>query len=211
MDIHKEVKNQHLLNAITPAIALNMLKEGNLRFLEQNPIERDHNWHIRKTIDGQHPFALIHSCIDSRVMPSIIFDQGIGDLFISRIAGNIISKGILGSMEYACAITGSKLIVVLGHSSCGAIHGACNNIQLGNLSSSLRKIHPAIDKVRKSSTFNKVHSQQAFEDEVALQNIKISIEYIKSHSEILNKMLSEKKIDIIGGFYHHDTGEVEFC
>ncbi len=210
MDIGKSVKNADILNRITPSKALDLLKEGNKRFLSKEVAVRDHDWHIRETKDSQHPFAFILGCIDSRVLASLIFDQGIGDIFVGRIAGSIINQDILGSMEYACAIAGSKLIVVLGHTSCGAVKGAIDDVKLGNLTAALKPIKLAIahtpvrdDEIVSSSNIN-------FVDRVAMENVKLSIEDIKSQSPVLLEMFNKNEIDIVGAMYNHATGEVNF-
>ncbi len=210
MDINKEVKNKEILDSITPAKAIQMLKDGNNRFINKDIIERDHEWHIKETIDGQHPFAIVHGCVDSRVMPSIIFDQGIGDLFISRIAGNIINQDILGSMEYACSAVGSKLIVVLGHTSCGAVKGATDNVKLGNLTASLKHIKFAATKVKTAEGTVRNGSNLEFVNNVAIENIKMAIDDIKNESKILHDMQKKGDIDIIGAIYQHNTGKVIF-
>ena len=210
MDIHATVKNADFLKNLTPEKALDMLKEGNRRFLKKDTIERDHDWHIRETIDSQHPFAIVLGCIDSRVMPSIIFDQGIGDLFIVRIAGNIINRDILGSMEYACAVVGSKLVVVLGHTSCGAVKGAIDDVKLGNLTASLKQIKPAIDRVGYVKEEERHSKNLHFVDEVAAKNVELAIANIKRQSNVLREMYERKEIDIVGAMYNHATGEVDF-
>jgi len=210
MDLGGAVKNADMLKGITPAMALELLKEGNKRFIERDTIERDHDWHIRETIDSQHPFAIVLGCIDSRVMPSIIFDQGIGDLFIARIAGNIINQDILGSMEYACAVTGSKLVVVLGHTSCGAVKGAVDDVKLGNLTASLKHIKLAIEKVELSNPDERTSKNQQFVDSVAEKNVELAIEDIKSQSPVLMEMFEQNKIDIVGAMYNHASGKVRF-
>jgi len=210
MDIHGSIKNADSLKNITPEIALELLKEGNKRFLAKEPIERDHDWHIRETRDSQHPFAIVLGCIDSRVMPSIIFDQGIGDLFIVRIAGNIVNQDILGSMEYACAVTGSRLIVVLGHTSCGAVKGAVDNVKLGNLTASLKHIRMAMEKVDTDANEEKTSKNLSYIDKVALRNVELAIEDVKDQSPILLDLYKKKEIDIVGAMYNHKTGEVKF-
>ena len=209
-DLDGAVKNADMLKGITPEMALELLKEGNKRFIERDTIERDHDWHIRETIDSQHPFAIVLGCIDSRVMPSIIFDQGIGDLFIARIAGNIINQDILGSMEYACAVTGSKLVVVLGHTSCGAVKGAVDDVKLGNLTASLKHIKLAIEKVELPDSEDRTSKNQQFVDSVAEKNVELAIEDIKSQSPVLMDMFEQNKIDIVGAMYNHTSGEVRF-
>ncbi len=160
-------KNEQDVKLTTPAMALERLKQGNHRFLNQEMHQRDHHWHIKKTIDSQHPFAIILGCIDSRVEPSIIFDQGIGDLFITRIAGNIINQDILGSMEYACVINQTKLIVVLGHTSCGTIKGACDNVKLGNLSSLLKNVRLAVSQIETPIGYDRSSKNLEFVNQVS--------------------------------------------
>src|SRR4028118_427391 len=139
---------KELQDAITPSIALNLLKEGNKRFMSNLKVNRNLLQQVNETSDGQHPFAVILSCIDSRTSAELIFDQGLGDIFSVRIAGNILNDDILGSMEFACKVAGAKLIAVLGHSKCGAIQGACKKVKLGHLSGLLEKIEPAIKIVK---------------------------------------------------------------
>ncbi len=210
MDNSKVVMNEDFLKNLTPAHALQMLKDGNKRFLSKDTIERDHDWHIRETIDSQHPFAIVLGCIDSRVMPSIVFDQGIGDLFIARIAGNIINQDILGSMEYACAVVGSKLIVVLGHTSCGAVKGAIDDVKLGNLTASLKHIKLAMEKTDAPEIADISAKNLDYVNKVALKNVELAIEDIKSQSPVLIDLYEKNQIDIIGAMYNHATGEVEF-
>jgi carbonic anhydrase len=209
-DCSDKIKTKEILEKITPEKALELLKEGNKRFLSGNPAERDHHWHIRETIDSQHPFALIHGCIDSRVEPSIIFDQGIGDLFITRIAGNIINDDILGSLEYACAVTGSKLIVVLGHTSCGAVKGACDDVKLGNLTASLKNIRDVIGRMGLGKNAGCNSTNNDLVNRVALKNVETVIEEIKAGSKVLKEMYDSGKIDITGAMYNHTNGKVDF-
>ncbi len=211
MDLHGSIKNAETLRKLTPQQAIDLLKEGNKRFLKNKIIERDHNRHIQATVDAQHPFAIVLSCIDSRVMPSLIFDQGIGDLFVARIAGNFVNQDILGSMEYACAITGSKLVVVLGHTSCGAVKGAIDDVKLGNLTASLRHIRFAIEKLDNPPAPELRNSKNLqFVDSVAYKNVELTLEDIKAQSPVLMELYKEKKIDIVGAMYNHATGEVKF-
>jgi len=210
-ELSKQVKNKEMLENMTPADALQLLKEGNQRFLKKDMIERDHEWHIRETIDSQHPFAIVLGCIDSRVEPSLIFDQGLGDLFIARIAGNIINQDILGSMEYACAVVGSKLILVLGHTSCGAIKGAIDGVVLDNLTPSLKHMQLAMANVPTKEGEERSSKNLEFVNSVAYKNVELSIEDIKKQSPILRGLYEEGKIDIVGAVYDHTTGEVHFC
>ena len=209
-DFSKQVKNKNILDSITPEMALQMMKEGNQRFVSKDMIEREHDWHIRETIDSQHPYAIVLGCIDSRVEPSIIFDQGIGDLFIARIAGNIINQDILGSMEYACAVSGSKLVLVLGHTSCGAVRGAIDNVVLDNLTPSLRHIQLAMERVKTSDDFERSTKNLEFVDLVATKNVEQSINDIRNQSPILRNLEEEGKIKIEGAIYDHSTGAVRF-
>lgn len=210
-DLSKQVKNKELLENMTPETALQLLKDGNKRFVEKDMIERDHEWHIRETIDSQHPFAIVLGCIDSRVEPSLIFDQGLGDLFIARIAGNIVNQDILGSMEYACAVVGSKLILVLGHTSCGAIKGAIDEVVLDNLTPSLKHIQLAAEKIKLAEDVERSSKNSDFVNSVAYKNVELSIQDIKNQSPILRNLYEEGKIDIVGAVYDHTTGEVHFC
>jgi len=210
-DFSKQVKNKSILDSITPEMALQMMKEGNQRFVSKDMIEREHDWHIRETIDSQHPYAIVLGCIDSRVEPSIIFDQGIGDLFIARIAGNIINQDILGSMEYACAVSGSKLVLVLGHTSCGAVKGAIDNVVLDNLTPSLRHIQLAMERVKTDDNYDRSTKNLEFVDMVATKNVEQSINDVRNQSPILRNLEEEGKIKIVGAIYDHSTGDVRFC
>ena len=210
-DLSKQVKNKELLENMSPEMALQLLKDGNKRFVEKDMIERDHDWHIRETIDSQHPFAIVLGCIDSRVEPSLIFDQGLGDLFIARIAGNIVNQDILGSMEYACAVVGSKLILVLGHTSCGAIKGAIDGVVLDNLTPSLKHIQLAAEKIKGNDDVERSSKNLDFVNSVAYKNVELSIQDIKNQSPILRNLYEDGKIDIVGAVYDHTTGKVHFC
>ena len=210
-DFSKQVKNKNILDSITPEMALQMMKEGNQRFVSKDMIEREHDWHIRETIDSQHPFAIVLGCIDSRVEPAIIFDQGIGDLFIARIAGNIINQDILGSMEYACAVSGSKLVLVLGHTSCGAVKGAIDHVILDNLTPSLRHIQLAMERIKTDDNFDRTTKNLEFVDMVATKNVEQSLNDIRNQSPILRNLEEEGKIKIEGAIYDHSTGDVRFC
>jgi len=195
---------------ITPKDAIDLLKSGNERFLNNKFLDRDYKEQISNSSKGQYPFAIILSCIDSRVPVETIFDQGIGDLFSVRVAGNVVSKDVLGSIEYACKYAGVKLIVVLGHTSCGAVKGACDSLEDGNLTHLLKKINPAIlktetliDEARDSSNMNFVNS-------VANNNISQSIIDIKNHSIVLNEGIESKKVSICSAMYNVETGIVKF-
>jgi carbonic anhydrase len=196
---------------MTPQKSLQYLKEGNQRF--QNNLKANRNLleQVNDTSDGQFPFATILSCIDSRVSAELVFDQGLGDIFSVRIAGNFINEDILGSMEFASKLAGTKLIVVLGHTSCGAVKGACDDAKLGNLTGMLAKIKPAVNAVSEptdSSLRNSKNSE--FVDSVAEKNVLLSIENIRKYSPILKEMEDNNEIDIVGGMYDINTGAVTF-
>lgn len=194
---------------MTPEKALNYLKEGNERFQNNLRVNRNLLKQANETHEGQFPFAVILSCIDSRVSAELIFDQGLGDIFSIRIAGNFVNEDILGSMEFACKIAGSKLIVVLGHSNCGAIKGACDNVQLGNLTALIAKIQPAVEAVKEPGE-NRNSKNSAFVERVTHANLALTIENIKRQSPVLKEMLDHDEIGIVGGMYDLETGAVDF-
>ncbi|MEZ4857562.1 MAG: carbonic anhydrase family protein [Flavobacteriaceae bacterium] len=196
---------------MTPQKSLQFLKEGNQRF--QNNLKANRNLleQVNDTSDGQFPFATILSCIDSRVSAELVFDQGLGDIFSVRIAGNFVNEDILGSMEFACKLAGTKLIVVLGHTACGAVKGACDKAEMGNLTKLIEKITPAVNAVtepKDSSLRNS--SNAAFVDEVAHKNVQLTIERIHKESPILSDMEKNGEIMIIGAMYDINTGAVTF-
>jgi carbonic anhydrase len=193
---------------ITPGIALEYLKEGNARFVNNLKAHRNLLEQVNETGEGQYPFATILSCIDSRVSAELIFDQGLGDIFSIRIAGNILNEDILGSMEFACKVAGSKLIVVLGHSRCGAVNGAVDQVEMGNLTGLLKKIKPAIDAVEKEATND--FGDADFRDEVVERNVLNVANEIPEKSEILQQMLAGGEIAIAKGVYSVETGKVIF-
>jgi carbonic anhydrase len=194
---------------ITPARALEYLREGNARFVGNLKAHRDLLEQANETRDGQFPFATILSCIDSRTSSELVFDQGLGDIFSIRLAGNVVNDDVLGSMEFACKIAGSKLLVVLGHTDCGAIKGACNHVQLGNLSTLLNKIQPAIWLER--TVLTERHGKNpVFVDKVAEIQVTRSIEEIVERSPILRELIQSGALAVIGGIYELDSGEVRF-
>lgn len=196
---------------VTPALALQFLKEGNARFVNNLRVSRDLLQQANATRDGQWPFATIVSCIDSRTSAELIFDQGLGDIFSVRIAGNVINTDILGSLEFACNVAGSRLIVVLGHSSCGAIKGACDHVELGNLTELLSKIQPAVYQESQTLEPAKRNSKNAtFVENVANLNVRHSVRSIINRSYILEHMVTAGKIGIIGAKHDLATGEVTF-
>ena len=198
-------------SSMTPTKALEFLKEGNLRF--QNNLKANRNLleQVNETADGQFPFATILSCIDSRVSAELVFDQGLGDIFSIRIAGNFINEDILGSMEFACKLAGTKLIVVLGHTSCGAVKGACDNAKMGNLTKLIEKITPAVNAVKEPKDESLRNSSNLdFVDTVAEKNVKLTIDRIHAESPILSEMEKNGEIMIIGAMYDINNGAVNF-
>ena len=194
---------------ITPAEAISLLKNGNRRFLERKMEKRDYNAQIETTCNGQFPLACILSCIDSRVPVELIFDQGLGDVFSCRVAGSVINEDVLGSMEFACKIAGAKAIVVLGHTRCGAIMGACDNVQMGNLTALLSKIKPAIE-AETTILENRNSGNKEFLYRVTDLNIHHAIKEISANSPLLSEMAQNHQIAIIGGVYDVETGKVTF-
>ena len=199
----KETQSQ-----LTPEIAKEILLEGNQRFVSNLKVNRNLLQQVNETSQGQFPFAIILSCIDSRTSAELIFDQGLGDIFSARIAGNIVNEDILGSMEFACKVAGSKLVVVLGHTKCGAIKGACDQVELGNLTGLINKIKPSVDAVQPDG--ERSSKNMAFVEKVAELNVIRMTEEIKQKSSILQEMLDKGEIGIVGGMYNVETGVVEF-
>ena len=195
--------------AINPSMALELLKEGNKRFVSNLKVNRNLLQQANETSDGQHPFAVILSCIDSRTSAELIFDQGLGDIFSVRIAGNIINEDILGSMEFACKVAGSKIIVVLGHTKCGAVKGACDHVEMGNLTALLTKIRPAVDGETMTKE-NRNSNNSIFVENVATINVKQTVKSITERSPILKEMIESGQIGIVGGTHDITTGEVTF-
>lgn len=194
---------------LTPKTAFQILKEGNLRFVNNLKVNRNLIEQAGYTADGQFPFAVILSCIDSRTSAELIFDQGLGDIFSIRIAGNIINEDILGSIEFACKIAGSKIIVVLGHTKCGAIKGACDHEEMGNLTALLSKIQPAVYE-EQTETENRNSSNANFVEKVSIINVERSVKAIIQRSPILKEMIEKGGIEIVGGMHNIATGQVTF-
>ncbi len=201
--------NKELQASITPRKALEILKEGNTRFVQNLKAHRDLLEQANDTRDGQWPFAVILSCIDSRTSAELIFDQGLGDIFSVRIAGNIVNTDILGSMEFACKVAGSKLVVVLGHSKCGAVKGACDHVEMGNLTELLSKIQPAVYQENETLT-NRTASNAPFVENVAEINVKRNVKNIIERSFILEQMVENGEIGIVGAMHDLETGNVTF-
>ena len=192
--------------AITPAAALTLLADGNARFVAGTPARRDYSDQIRATAAGQYPFAVVLACIDSRVPVETVFDQGIGDIFAARVAGNIVNTELLGSMEFACRLAGSKLVVVLGHTSCGAVKGAISSARLGNLTQLVQKIEPAVEAIEGERDENNA----PYVDGVAEENVRMVIDEIRRESPVLATMEQEREIRIVGAMYDVSTGVVRF-
>jgi carbonic anhydrase len=197
---------QELQENLTPSEAHRILVEGNKRFVQNVKAQRNLKSQVLETSTGQYPFAVILSCIDSRVPAELVFDQGIGDVFSARVAGNIINKDILGSMEYACKVAGSKIIVVMGHSKCGAVTAACQGVELGNVTTLLSKIRVAVNEVKSEG----IELDEAGVETVAERNVLNSIERIRNESKILAEMEANGEIEIVGAMYSLTTGDVTF-
>lgn len=194
---------------LTPDAVIQSLKEGNQRFINNDLTARDHAEQVRKSTHGQFPKAVVLSCLDSRIPVEDVFDKGIGDIFVARVAGNFINEDILGSMEFGCKVAGSKIIMIMGHESCGAVKAAIDNVEMGNITSMLTKIKPAVEK---SQDFegNKTSKNSEFVSHVAANNVKLNIEAIRERSLILKEMEDNKEIKIIGAKYDMDSGLVTF-
>ena len=194
---------KEIQDSISPNRAVEMLKEGNQRFLDKNELDRDLHLQVSQTSSGQFPYAVVLSCIDSRVPVELVLDQGVGDIFSARVAGNIINEDILGSIEYACGVAGSKAILVLGHTKCGAVTAACKDIELGNITALLSKVKPAIANIKQRDGEVEV-------EEVTKANVHQSIKEIREKSSILADLETEGKIKIVGAVYHVEDGRVSY-
>ena len=198
-------------DAISPAKALELLKEGNQRFTAKQQVERDLNLQVEQTSTGQFPFATVLSCIDSRVPAELVFDQGIGDIFSVRIAGNFVNADILGSMEFASKLAGTKLILVLGHTACGAVKGACDHAELGNLTAMLGNIAPAVEAISEpADAADRTSANIDFVNAVGTKNVELTIDRIRQESPVLAEMEQAGDIQIVGGMYDIATGKVNF-
>ena len=201
--ITKEVQDK-----LTPMLVLEDFIEGNSRFIANKANTADHKALITQTTTGQHPKAIVLSCIDSRVPVELIFDQTIGDVFVARVAGNFENTDILGSMEYSCKVAGSKLVFVLGHESCGAVKAACDHVELGNITAMLDNIQPAVKKSEGEVSGEHNSSNRAFVDKTIENNVLLTIERIREKSPILKEMEAMQEIKIVGGVYHISSGKV---
>ncbi len=201
--------NKETRDKLTPRTALEILIEGNERFVNNLKTNRNLLEQVNATRDGQWPFATILSCIDSRTSAELIFDQGLGDVFSVRIAGNIVNTDILGSMEFACKIAGSKLIVVLGHTKCGAVKGACDHVEMGNLTELLAKLQPAVYQ-EKETDGDRTSNNSVFVENVSTINVKRNVKNIIERSFILEQMVENGEIGVVGAMYNIETGRVDF-
>ena len=195
--------------AITPDKAIEMLKQGNQRFVSGKTLERDLLAQVKQTSKGQFPFAAVVSCIDSRIPPEIVFDRGIGDLFVARVAGNFVNDDILGSLEFATKLSGAKLIVVMGHTECGAVKGACDAAQLGLLTATLASINPAVKAVQGDYTPRSSKNTE-FVQAVAEMNVTLTMQKLRDRSVVLREMLDKGEIGMVGAMYDVSTGKVTF-
>lgn len=202
MYLHKKLR----LESLTPQTALELLREGNLRFMQN--LKKDTNFleQINETKDEQHPFAVILSCIDSRTSAELIFDQGLGDILSIRVAGNIVNEDILGSIEFGCKLAGAKIVVVLGHTSCGAIKGACEGVEMGYITGLLHKIRPSVEAELKLSKAN----DASFADNVAVRNVIRTVKEIYDKSAIVKELIASKQIALVGGMHNLSSGKVSF-
>lgn len=209
--INNEAKTftKELQAELSPNDALELLMEGNKRFLEQNILERDLISQVKQTSTGQFPFAAVVSCIDSRIPTEVIFDQGIGDIFNVRIAGNFINEDILGSLEFSCKLAGAKVIMIMGHTSCGAVKGACDHAQLGNLTQMLQKIKPAVDMTKTAEGVDRSSKNLEFVNAVSKNNVEVAMDELKSKSPVLYEMMSNNEIKVVGAMYDVNTGSVQ--
>ena len=199
------------LKLMTPETALKLLKEGNGRFVSGSMKNRNFLQQAKLTKKGQHPFAFILSCMDSRGSPELIFDQGIGDIFAGRVAGNVIDKDQLGGMEYATQVMGSHIIVVMGHTACGAVKGACDDVKLGNLTQLVNKITPAVKTVKKDSHASALDCNDMKNvNAIARQNVLNMVQEIKNESPVVKNLIAQKQVMIVGAMYDLATGRVTF-
>jgi carbonic anhydrase len=218
-DVNKTVDNQidglvekvlskEEQDALTPNSVIESLKAGNKRFMNNDLTARDHSAQVRNSVKAQYPKAIVLSCVDSRVPVEDVFDRGIGDLFVARVAGNFVNEDILGSMEFACKVSGSKLILILGHEHCGAVKAAVDDVKLGNITSMLTKIRPAITSIE--YTGDRTSKNQEFVHMACESNVRNTIEAIRKGSPILKEMQDKGEIQIVGAVYDMDDGSVDF-
>ena len=193
-------------DALTPDMVIQSLKEGNERFIRNDLTARNHSAQVRDAVKAQYPKAIVLSCVDSRVPVEDVFDRGIGDIFVARVAGNFVNEDILGSMEFACKVAGSKLVLVMGHEHCGAVKAAVDDVKLGNITPMLTKIRPAVDMVEYDG--DRTSKNQDFVHKVSISNVKNTMEVIRKNSPILKEMEDNGEIKIVGAYYDMNNGEV---
>ncbi len=194
----------------TPQIAIEELRKGNVRFTSRKMLKQNFIEQVKEGAHGQHPYAAIVSCLDSRVPPELVFDQGLGDIFVARVAGNVINPDILGSLEFATQVKGSKLVLVLGHTSCGAVAGACQDVKLGSLTQLLTKINPSVDKIKKEKSAGFDPKNESHIDQVSRENVLAQVAAIEAQSPIIAGLVKDGKVQVIGAMYDIATGKVEF-
>lgn len=204
----QEVLTKEQQDALTPDAVIASFKEGNTRFLNNDLTARDHSAQVRESTNAQFPKAIVLSCVDSRVPVEDVFDRGIGDIFVARVAGNFVNEDILGSMEFACKVSGSKVILVMGHEHCGAVKAAVDNVKLGNITSMLAKIRPAVLSVDYEG--NRTSKNEEFVHMACESNVKNTINEIRKQSPILKEMEENGEIKIVGAVYDMDSGKVDF-
>lgn len=204
----QEVLTKEEQEALTPNMVIQSLKEGNERFMRNDLTARDHSEQVRKSTNAQFPKAIVLSCVDSRIPVEDVFDRGIGDIFVARVAGNFVNEDILGSMEFACKVSGSKLVLVMGHEHCGAVKAAVDDVKLGNITPMLSKIRPAVDTIEYDG--DRTSKNQEFVHMACESNVKNTIEQIRKNSPILKEMEDNGEIKIIGAVYDMDDGSVDF-
>jgi carbonic anhydrase len=204
----QEVLTKEQRDALTPTEVLETFKEGNVRYINNDLTARDHSEQVRRSANGQFPKAVVLSCLDSRVPVEDVFNRGIGDIFVGRVAGNFVNEDLLGSMEFGCKVAGAKLILVLGHEHCGAVKAAIDNVELGNITTMLSKIRPAVEMVEYDG--ERASSNADFVHMVCESNVKNTMEQIRLNSPILKEMEDNGDIMIAGAVYDMDTGKVAF-
>ena len=204
------VMTQSMQAAITPAKALEMLKEGNERFVSGSLTGVNYLAQVKKTAAGQYPFAAVVTCVDSRTQPEIIFDQGIGDMFVARVAGNFVNDDILGSLEFATKVSGARIILVMGHTECGAIKGACDDVELGLLTATLANLNPAVTAASKGDYAPKDSTHAKFVQAVADMNVKLTMQKLRDRSLVLRAMIDKGEIALVGAMYDITTGKTTF-
>lgn len=204
----QEVLTKEQRDALTPDDVLTSFKEGNNRFINNELTARDHSAQVRKSATGQFPKAAVISCLDSRVPVEDVFDRGIGDIFVGRVAGNFVNEDLLGSLEFACKVAGSKLILVMGHEHCGAVKAAIDDVKLGNITAMLSKIRPAVDLVVYDG--ERTSANEEFVHQVCESNVRNTVQKIRTDSPILKEMEDKGEIKIVGATYDMDSGVVTF-